>query len=356
MKGRRLALSYAALLTILLCGGFVLAFYFAWQSGARASVFCIFGIMLGFIFAPIVHEFGHMAMASCGKMDCVYAKFFCFKIYVKKGKKRFGFASPLAADQTQVVPKMGGNMKKRALLYTAGGLITSGLFLLCLVCVALALTLLGKTNYLWWGAVPYPAYLFFLNVLPFEYASGKTDALVYRGIKKEEDAEKTMLAAMEIQGRLYAGETFAQMDEKLYFELPQLREDEPLYAVILDLRYRYYLEKEDMQGAAECLNRLITAQEYLSDTELEKLAGELVYMHSVLGNVEKAEERSKACREYLVGDSAAAKRILAAFSFAAGKTEAIEPLIAQAREALEYERISGLKKWEEILLSRISEK
>ena len=65
-------------------------------------------------------------------------------------------------------------------------------------------------------------YIFFLNIAPLEYASGKTDALVYRGIQRGEAAEKVMLSAMEIQGQLYEGKTFSQIDESLYFDLPQL--------------------------------------------------------------------------------------------------------------------------------------
>ena len=162
-----------------------------------------------------------------------------------------------------------------------------------------------------------------------------------------------MLSAMEIQGQLYEGKSFAEIDETFYFDNPQLCEDEPLFAVMLDLKYRYFLEKEEYDKAADCLNRLAQAQEYLPDAEAEKLAAELTYLHSLRGDLESAEESGKLCREYLKSDEAAAKRVLAAYSKAFGKTEAIEPLKAQAQACLEKERIEGLRKFEEILLSRI---
>ena len=102
----------------------------------------------------------------------------------------------------------------------------------------------GKNELSLWGMVPYAAYLFLLNLPPVEYASGKTDTLVYLGLKKGYDGEKNMLSAMEIQGQLYEGKSFAEIDETLYFDNPQLCEDEPLFAVMLDLKYRYFLEKE----------------------------------------------------------------------------------------------------------------
>ena len=86
--------------------------------------------------------------------------------------------------------------------------------------------------------------------------------LVYQGIKAGRDAERCMISVMEIQGQLYEGKSFSEIDEKYYFELPQLCEDEPLYSAILDLRYRFYLEKGLFEKAADCLNRLALNQDY----------------------------------------------------------------------------------------------
>ena len=346
---RKLTTIYAAGMTALLAAGFV----FAWQAGVEETIKCIVGLIYGFVLSPILHELGHVSFAQIANMDYVYVKFFCFKIYIKNGKKRLGFASPFAPDETQVLPKAGGNMQKRAILYTLGGLIYGGAFLLIILAGAILCTAVGKTSYLLWGMVPYAAYLFLLNLPPVEYASGKTDTLVYLGLKKGYAAEKTMLSAMEIQGQLYAGKSFAEIDEKFYFDVPQLCEDEPLFAVMLDLKYRYFLEKEEYDKAADCLNRLAQAQEYLPDFEVEKLAAELTYLHSLRGDLERAEESGKLCREYLQSNETAAKRVLAAYSKAFGKTDAIELLKAPAQACLEQERIKGVRKFEEILLARI---
>lgn len=345
--------AYAVVCTIGLAVGFLLAFFFAWRSSVSGAVESVCGLLLGFALAPTVHELGHIALAKSKNMHCLYAKFFCFRIIDEKGKKKFGVASPFAADETQVVPKIGGDMLRRATAYTLGGLIFEGAFLALVLTVSIVLSCVGYTSYLLWGIVPYAAYLFALNLLPLEYASGKTDMLVYIGLKKSYPAEKTMLSAMEIHGRLYAGESFSEIPETFYFDLPQLPEDEPLFAVIQDLRYRYYLEKGDLDKAADQLNRLAQAQAYLSDAELEKVAGELVYMHALNGDTARAEESGKLCREYLQGETATVKRILAAYSVACGKTEAVEALLQQAERALNEERIVGVRKFEKILLSRI---
>ena len=159
-----------------------------------------------------------------------------------------------------------------------------------------------------------------------------------------------MLAAMEIQGQLYSGKRFSEIDEKYYNDVPQLCEDEPLFAVMLDLRYRYYLDKKDLENAADCLNRLANVQSYLPDSEVEKIAAELTYMHLINGDIERANECAKLCEKYLQGNSATVKRVLLAYAKAVGNTGAIEDIEKQARRALGGERVAGVRLLEEKLI------
>ena len=129
---RRLGIIYAMVCTLLLCGGFLVAFFFAWSAGVESVIECICGLALGFILSPIVHELGHIFFANVYGMRLVYTKFFCIKISVKEGKNHLGFISPFAPDCTQVIPKSGGNMDKRACGYTLGGLVFSGLFFIAI--------------------------------------------------------------------------------------------------------------------------------------------------------------------------------------------------------------------------------
>lgn len=350
---KKLATIYAIFCTLLLVAGFLLVFYFAYKRGAKEAIKCIIGLFLGCVLAPMIHELGHVSMGLIANMDYVYVKCFCFKIYIKNGKKCLGFASPFAADETQVVPRSSGNMQKRASLYTLGGLIYSGIFLTLLLAGTILTACVQNLSYKLLGMLPYTAYLFFLNLPSLEYVSGKTDGLVYKGIKKGYDAEKCMLAAMEIQGQLFEGKSFGEIEARYYFDLPQLCEDEPLYAILLDLRYRYYLEKEEFEKAADCLNRLALSAEYLTSTAYVTLAAELVYMHALNGDFESAEKNYQACREFLKGESVSAKRILAAYSSAIGKSDAVAPLLEQAWLALDKERLAGVRRFEKILLSRI---
>ena len=350
---RKSSTIYAIICTLLLVSGFVAVFFLAWNREMSDVVKCLVGFILGFILTPVMHEVGHVSFAKAAGLDCVYVKCFCLRFYCRNGRKKVGLASPFAPDETQVMPKLGGDMRRRASAYAIGGLVFSFIMIFVTVICAVLVQILDKPNYLLWGLLPFMSYSFLLNVAPAEYPGGKTDVAVYVGLKNGYDAEKNMLAAMEIQGQLSEGKSFAEIEERLYFDQPQLCEDEPLFAVMLDLRYRYYLEKEDMDNAAACLNRLVSILDYMPLAEAEKIAAELVYMASLRGEMEIAEENSKLCQAYLTGNTATAKRILAAWSKANGKMDFVEALLVQADECLKNEEVAGVKKFEQILLSRM---
>ncbi len=352
MSGRKLKLytaCFAVFCFLLLAGAGFTVFRYAVKGGRTEVIQAAAGLALGFIFAPIIHELGHVLFAKANNLRPVYVKCFCFRYVRKDGVKKFGFANPFASDETQVLPTSSGNMKKRALWYTCGGLIASFLVIATLIVGVF----FDATCYVCLGAMLYTGYLTLLNLHPYEYASGKTDTAVFRGIKRGYDEEKVWLAAMEIQGRISEGNSFAEIDESLYYALPQLCEDAPLFAVIHDLRYSYRLEKGELDEAAKELNRLAQAQPYLTDAALQKVSAELVYMHALRGDLAAAEESGKICREYLQSPSASAKRILAAFAAAFGKKDEAKTLKQAAFDAIEKEEIKGLAVFESVLLNRI---
>ncbi len=351
---RKLPTIYAILLILLWVGGSLLVFSLAWQMGVRKMMGSILGFVLGFGLSPIVHELGHLFFGWRMNMECVYIKCSCLKVYTKNGKRHFGLASPFSKDETQMVPTKSGNMEKRMTVYALGGLIFGAAFLLIVIAAALICHAFGHAEFALWGIVPYAAYLLLVNAVPFEYASGKTDTYVCLGIKKGYDAEKTMISALKIQGQLYEGKSFAEIDERLYFDLPQLCEDEPMFAVILDLRYSYYLEKGEMEKAADCINRLAYVQAYLPPVQVEKIAAELMYMHVMNGDLARAEECGDMCREFLKGNTVTAKRVLIAYSAAYGRSDTVAALLKQAKRCLDDERVAGIRKFEETLIERVA--
>ena len=352
---RKLGKIYAAALMLLVIAAEVL-FVVVFFDNVKAVFGCMLGLLASCFLAPVFHELGHYAFADANKLKVVYIKFAIFRFERRNKKLRFSFANPFYADETQVMPMSGGNMQKRARAYAIGGLVFGGFYLFILIAGTILTFALGNGSYCLLGAIPYAAYLFLLNVAPVEYAAGKTDALVARGIRKGEPSETTMIAAMEIQGALSDGKRFSEIDERLYFDLPQLPEDDPMYAMILLLRYRFYLDKNDLINAGDCLNRLAASAEYLNEIEQIELSSELTFMHSLNGNKTAADDCAKNCEDYFAGEDPSALRVLTAYSLAFGETEKTEILLKKAYETLETEPVEGVKRFEKSLLDGMREK
>lgn len=343
---------YAITLTVLFLVGEVLLFCSPAFSGIDGWIELLIGLALALILAPTVHEIGHLSFAYASGMEAVLVKFFCFKIQRQGGRYAFSLVSPFEAEQTQVVPKNGGNMQKRAQRYAIGGLIYSGAFFALFFVSALVLTCFGIYSAKLWGVAPYAGYLFLLNVAPFEYPSGKTDMLVYLGLRRGESVEKAMVMAMEVQGLAYAGVPYSEMGKEK-FEFPVIAEDEPIFAVCAHLKYRLALDEEDYALASHALNRLAQSESYLSAFERERLAGEITYMHALGGNLSAANESAKYCEGYLKSKRLQAKRILSTVALVSGKVDEALLIKAQAENLLETEFILTERNLEEKLLSRL---
>lgn len=353
MRKKTWSIVYAVFCTLLLIGGGVACFVFAYLDGIIQTVEVLIGVALGVIVAPIVHELGHVIFAKYANMPVAYVKAFCFS-WRRKGKGLvFRFASPFAPDETQVIPNGGEDIQKRAYKYAVGGLVFSGILWIMIISTGLMVMFFVHPNYVLWGASVYTGYLFLLNVLPMEYTSGKTDASVCLGLKKGCNAEKVMLSAMYIQGEAYAGKRYGEIDDKYYFNIPVLAEDEPLFALMLQLRYRYFVDKELWRNAGETLNRLAEINEYLTIEESQRVCAELVFMHSLNADLERAEECGRYCKDFLSGETAMAKRVLATFTDAFGEKEKAKILQENGLGLLENEWILGEKLWEEKLLFRL---
>lgn len=352
-------LVYATLLSLAMAAGegLIVFLYARGRAGTAGLGFAVLGFACSWILSTVLHEVGHIVFAKANEMRVAYTKFFLFRLMRTDGKLRFSLASPFAPEETQVIPACRGNMRRRAAWYTVGGLVFGGVF--ALVVAGLTLAFHGRVELAacaTFAALPYALYMVLLNALPTTYGLGKTDAAVLRGILKGEDEEKTMLTAMEIHGRLFEGERFSEIEKNLYFDLPQLPEDVPTYAMIVDLRYRYYLDLGDEEKAADQLNRLTSAAPYLTEAGVLDLAAELTYLHSLRNDAERAEESGKICREYLATEALVCKRALAAYSIMHGKFDEAKILIEQGRELLEKEYCLGVKRSEEVLFARLEGK
>lgn len=342
---------FAWLLLLLMLGGMICVVCFA-VNDTPLLIKAVIGVAFSLVIAPIVHELGHVIFAKANKMQVQYCKCFCFRFYRAGGKAHFGLCNPFAPDETQVVPKGADDMQRRATAYAAGGLVFGGALAFATLAVCIVAWCVSYTAFFAFAMLPYTAYLFLLNAIPAEYASGKTDALVVRGLQKGEAAETAMLNVFRIHGELYEGKSFAEICEEYYFSAPQLPMDEPLYVATLDLRYHYYLETKEYEKASDCLKRIMAAQEYLLDDEVYDLEREIAYISLLGGSAEALKKSTEANPEFWTEDCVKAKRVLALYAASAGDMERAQLLVCQGKGLLSTLSLEGERKHETLLMER----
>lgn len=345
-------IAYAVLSVLIMVEGFVFAFFFSWKNGLTAVIICLVGIVFSVFFTPFMHEIGHISFGKMQKMRLKYTKFACFSVFEQNGKLHLRFAPLFGADQTQMVPSQSGNMVRRTVWYTLGGLIFGALQILAFVLLGVFL-LPTSAAFFFFGALPYAVYLFMLNVLPVSYASGATDMRVICGIVRHEREELAMILSMDIFGLLGEGKSFSQMQQNRIDNLPIVAEDAPVYAVMQDIKYRYFLETGDEERAVDALNRLALASEYLSEEQTQQIATELLFMHAERGDKERADAAKGIAEDYLSRNLPECKRALAAHYALTGEKDKAVKSAKDGLLALKNESLLGKRRSEEVLLLRL---
>lgn len=244
------------------------------------AMFIGFAIVCGFI-CTLLHELGHLFFGLKNKFAFLSFSVWFFKWWKPDGKMRFDFVSMKEeAGSTEFVPKGTENIEKRLKAMTFGGLMFSFLSMLLSLPAFLIADMPLWLYCLFSMFLPIGAFVFFGNALPMVNEGARNDGAVLLGIKKEHDSTKVLINILKIHAELYSGKTPCEIDQSLYFDLPQLAEDDINFITLLNLRYHYFLDKEDYENAKKTTSRLATLTDYMPNS---------VY------NVVKSDELFNAC-------------------------------------------------------------
>ncbi len=256
-------------LSMLITLGALIAVVLVCNNNYYGSIIKIVGfIVLGAIIAGFIvavsHELGHFLAGKANgfKLYCITIWFFK---WTKVGKKtKFSFTLPLdEAGYTEMVPTTSLDLAKKLRKMTEGG-IYGPLILMLIGVVALFFTQIPLILYAIWAMLlPMGAYYLFGNLLPMSSYGVLNDGAVILGLRKNDDTSKVNVALLDFQAQMYNGKTPSEVEETLLFDLPQLAEDQLAFAMLLDARYNYYLDKEDFENAKKVCDRLIGLSEYL---------------------------------------------------------------------------------------------
>ena len=232
----------------------------------------LFEVMLKFVVGAIcaglvntfAHELGHLI---AGKKNGFVFSEMCvwfFKWKKVKNKIRFNFAMiGEEAGYTDMLPTYADNMAVRLKKMTLGGVIASGVLMVLGIIPFCIPTLPSWVFCVFAMFLPIGAYFFFTSALPSSSGGVRNDGAVVYGINKNDDTTKVTLNLLAIHAELYNGKSPSEIDEDLYFNLPQLPEDDVNFTMLLNARYLYYLDKEDYDNAKKTTDRLLSVLDYM---------------------------------------------------------------------------------------------
>lgn len=190
-----------------------------------------FVFVLSTFLSSLLHELGHMLFGALVKISAV-PKFTSWRKF-------------LDAMSCTIKPKTDKNLKFRMIFTTVGGLFVNLIFI---VLGVVALCVPAVPTYLC-AFLPSSLYLFILNALPLYLHGGKTDGLIIYEIAKGEDAAKVLISVLTVQAQVLNGKSIEEVDENLLFVVPQIREDDPAFIALTELRYEYFNAKGETEKA-----------------------------------------------------------------------------------------------------------
>ena len=224
------------ILCAMLAAGIMVLCWFEYESQLMLWLLGVSAI-LSLPVCSLLHELGHVLFGAFSK---IHAKINLSSVFV--------FFRPSSCE---IIPRTDKGIKKRLVATAAGGLAVNFIFI---IFGAIALKVSAIPTYLAMVA-PASFYLFVMNLMPYETGNGKTDGLVIADILKGDEVAEVMLAVLKVQAQVLNGKPIAEVDEKLLFDLPQIREDEPAFISLTELRAEYFAAKGDEENAQKYKTR-----------------------------------------------------------------------------------------------------
>lgn len=260
------------------------------------------GAIIAGLAVTFLHELSHLIAGKRNAFAFISMTVWFMRWKKVKGRIRFDFVTLRdAAGNTEMVSLNTENIAARLKKMTVAPLWTT--FIVALLGI-LPLIFAGSMA-LWIFALtsmflPIGAYSFCGNALPSSSEGIRNDGAVLYGLKKGDDESKVMLAILCVQSELYNGKTPSEIDDKFYFDVPQIQEDSLNFIMLLNARYAYYLDKEDFENAKAVSDRLEKLIDYMPKTVASVIKTDLLYNSCTFDfNASRADELTYELEKFL---------------------------------------------------------
>lgn len=233
--------------------------------------------LLSLVLIPFLHEFGHYVLGKRMGLTFYSLSVAGFTLQSEGGKRTLSFTPARVAGECKMFPVDKTDVERKLLWFTVGGTLFNGVYIL----LAATVVLLFPAHWVIAGigmTLPYAIYLFLFNLLPFETFDG---TLIY-GLLRKDPSAQTTANIFAFQGLLFRGLTPAEAGKDLLFDLPQLPEDDPVFALLQYLRYLFFLDMGATNEAIRAICRLEAESVYVPYSLERRVCVELAYTYSVL--------------------------------------------------------------------------
>ncbi|MDE6059190.1 MAG: M50 family metallopeptidase [Clostridia bacterium] len=303
--------------------------------GIALIVFGLFCILLPI--SVLIHELGHFLFGLVSGLKFISLSVACFQVTGKGihyiGKRGF-------SGETQMLPKSEKRVRSKMACFSLGGaflnLVFGAVFLALFFVVPIHPVL-----FFFELCAPFNLFEGIVALLPAELEAGRTDGKMFLEIVKDTPYSKVFLSVLTAQGLLFS-KSFTEIEKRLLFDLPVIREDEPAFLALTQLRWQYLFMNGNEEDAAVQIRRLEELAEYLPEAAARaELACDVAYGHRVL-------YADTDCVELLQSAEAAEGSLPYALARFAIYGEEEDAVIA----AIEKERMIGIKELSKAMLSR----
>lgn len=316
----------------------------------------VLGLLIAGFLCALFHELGHLVFGKANGFALMSFSVW-FLNWQKQGEKfKFGFSfNTEEAGSTEMVKKQNFDMEKGLRKMTLGGLIFSFLSML-IGLVAIFVNMPYFVYCLVSVFLPVGAYFFFGNVIPSSEYSVRNDGAVLYGLRKKDDETKVLLSILAVQSELYNGKTFSEIDDKFYFDVPQLPEDSVYFIMLLNYRYNFYLDKGDYEQAKRVTDRLLSLEEYMPKSFIVPIKMDALYNFCTFNfNANKADEIMYEIEGPInkLNVATATRVKLAYILYVKKEKRYIEAFYNKGKKEANRSQLKGLKLFERKLLDQI---
>ena len=359
MKRNALQTGLYCLLTIFT----LLVLYAAYAAGITEGGYYVFAVVFFFlscVLSPALHEAGHVVCGKLCGMRFVSVSVPLLTIYKTDGKLYCKWNTTRASETAgacRMYPEKAEKAERKFFFFAAGGVLFNVVHLI----VGLIFCLFFDNGILWLTlgmTLPYCAYLLILNLLPSSSGEGNFDGAIIWGLLKREPSALVEAKLFVAQGYILLGKTPGLVPRELFFDLPQLPEDDPNFTAVQLWRYAYFLDRWQKENAANCVTRLESCLEYIPESQLLPVYCELTYAYSFLIPDKAAAQKyyDELKKGKIPGEYAAdACRAEAAYALLYENEALADQALRDAKALIEREEEGGMKKFRTRLAAKLED-